>query len=190
MHQSCLATWIRVSKRLSCEVCKGGYDIPDLVLEPIHQPHPLVLRLATYPYFVFSECLLMEIAYVVSHSRSHSSVAIYNTILQSFPYILLVVIAAQAVVMWPAIAKLQDKGRYLRYMFAYHKNTLIRFPTIYYYVLTATWFILSWFFPVTSSVFFLFIISKFYELHCSLVKHINSNALHQFLTVSLNRSQE
>ena len=182
MHQSCLATWIRVSKRLNCEVCKAAYDIPDLVLEPTHRPHELVLRLATYPYFVFSECLLMYIAYVVANSRYHSSIEIYTTILYSFPYILMVVIAAQAVVMWPAIDKIRDKGRYLRYMCLEHKFPGVRFSISSYYVLATMWFLLSWIFPVISSMLFLFIISKFYEFHCALVKHINGDAVRQFLS--------
>jgi hypothetical protein len=121
----------------------------------------------------------MDIAYVAS--QSYSSVVIYNTILQSFPYILLIVMAAQAIVMWPAIAKLQDKGRYLRYMIASHKHPQTRFPIITYYVLATAWLGLSWFFPVMSSVFFLFIISKFYDFHCSLVRHINIDAVRAFL---------
>jgi hypothetical protein len=183
MHQSCLATWIRVSNRLSCEVCKAGYMIPDLVLEKTYKPHVLLLRLATYPYFVFSECLLMYIAYLSSHYRS--SMVIYNSIIYSIPYILLIVMAAQALVMGPAIAKIQDKSRYIRYMFVSHKHPLIRFPIITYYVLAVAWFGLSWISPIMSSMFFLFIISKTYDFHCLIIKHINYDALYLFLADSV-----
>ncbi len=132
----------------------------------------------------------MDLAYVASHYRS--STAIYNSIMYSIPYILLIVMAAQALVMGPAIAKIQDKGRYLRYMFVSHKHPLIRFPVITYYVLAVAWFGLSWISPIMSSMAFLFIISKSYEFHCLIVKHINNDALYRFLAdeVSLNRSQQ
>jgi hypothetical protein len=183
MHQSCLATWIRVSKRLKCEVCKAAYDIPELVLEPSHSPHPLLLRLATHPYFVFSECLLMDIAYVISHYSLYPSSVLYNAILGSIPYILLIVIATQSLVMWPAIAKIRDKGRYLRYM--NYTFPGVRFSVVSHYFLACAWFILSWIFPILSSLFFLIIISKFYKFHCALVNYINGDALHRFLANSV-----
>ena len=180
MHQSCLTTWIRVSKRLRCEVCRESYKIPDLVMESNYKPTAMVLWLATYPYFVFSESLLMYTAYVLSHASSYDS--IYITIMDAIPYSLIIVIAAQALVMGPAIAKIRDKGRYLHYMCSAKKHPITPYPLIIYHVMAGAWFGLAWIFPALSSPFFLFIISQFYDFHCSLIKHINCDALTAFLT--------
>jgi len=125
----------------------------------------------------------MDIAYVISHYSLYPSSVVYNAILGSIPYILLIVIATQAFVMWPAIAKIRNKGRYIRYM--NQKVPGARFSVASHYVLAGAWFILSWIFPFLSSLFFLLIISKFYKFHCALVNHINGDALHRFLANSV-----
>jgi hypothetical protein len=163
-------------------------------MELNYKPTAMVLWLETYPYFVFSESLLMYTAYVLSHASSYDS--IYITIMDAIPYSLIIVIAAQALVMGPAIAKIRDKGRYLHYMCSAKKHPITPYPLIIYHFMACAWFGLAWIFPTLSAPFFLFIISQFYDFHCSLIKHINCDALTAFLSDevfddnSLNRSQE
>jgi E3 ubiquitin-protein ligase DOA10 len=190
MHQRCLATWIRVSNNLRCEVCKGAYTIPELVLEPTYKPPAIVLLLATHPSFIFIESILMYIIYVCK--QNPYSPFVYTSIFSFIPYSLLLVTAGQACVMGPAIARIRDKERYLLYMCSLHYYPGTRFTVASYYMLATVWLFLSWCLPVLSSIFFLFTISNFYDYHCMIVKNINRAVTQQFIrgTVSLNRSQQ
>ena len=122
IHKRCLYTWVRISSRNDCELCKTPFIMEMIKFEKVYRPNQYILQLATRPDLIFVELLSLYFLYLqytllspkeASYSKYQH---IYNIIIrvqEQIPTLLGIVLITQGVVLVPSFQLVQRKCRYL-----------------------------------------------------------------------------
>ena len=148
IHKRCLYTWIRISLRNTCELCKTIFKMELIKFEKVYRPNLYFLQLSTRPDLIFVELLslyFLYLQYTLSYTReaSYSKYQhIYNIITrvqEQIPTLLGIVLACQGVVLVPAFQMIQQKCRYLSYIFLCRDiSGMTAYPLTYYFIISCS----------------------------------------------------
>lgn len=189
IHKQCLYTWIRISSRNTCELCKTFFTMELIKFEKVYRPNQYILQISTLPHILLIELCCFYILYlqIMQHIIAPVKVASYNkyqyvfdlitNVHEQIPTMLGLILASQGIVLVPAFYMVQRKCRYLSYIFSNRTiSGLTATPLNYYIVITCSIFI-SFYFRIGGALLSLMFISKLYDIHCKLVMQINTDLL-------------
>ena len=189
IHKQCLYTWIRISSRNTCELCKTFFTMELIKFEKVYRPNQYILQISTLPHILFIELCCFYILYlqIMQHIIAPVKVASYNkyqyvfdlitNVHEQIPTMLGLVLASQGVVLVPAFYRVQRKCRYLSYIVSNRDISGLTATPLTYYMVIACSIFMSFYFRIGGALSSVLFMSKLYDIHCKLVMQINTDLL-------------
>jgi hypothetical protein len=190
LHKSCLREWVRVSLKYQCELCQTMYITEELQLENLYEPPPHLLHICIYPHLLFLNLVSFYFAYLLYNPNESfygllgfslwKKDVFYQTIgsvFESIPYNLILTAGVQGVILGPAIGRLNNKYRYLRYCCAWERINGMQLNVYMFYVFLLIGFMMSFYYSIASSLMVLIFLSKTYYVHSQLILKINMDIM-------------
>jgi len=193
-HKRCLRKWLLVAGRSHCELCKTPYRFDMPVLEYAFEPHYMMVRFSTRPYLLFLINILLYLLYLLCKPRSfddyrHQTIEYHMFISarNAIPYSLIGLFGVQMAIFAPAMYRLHNKIRYIRYLcsFTYTPPGMRFSPGLFLSIMIGG-FATSFYIPIIGAFICLFFMTNLYPIHGLLITAINKDAFMDSLLHDLN----
>ena len=179
IHSECLGRWLEISNKTTCDICKTPYGAEEIV-GPIS---PWVLYFSQRPYWVFLALLGLVTEYhlclrttpvqlwgLVLFWRIELFIA---RIVPLIPYLLVLLLIGQAIVMASVIAAIKDRRRYIRHICSCIAPDGMKFCLPFYLSLLLGGLLISFQYPIGGTIMVVHFSSFLYDIHALTVANIN-----------------
>jgi E3 ubiquitin-protein ligase DOA10 len=185
IHGECLAKWLKISKKMECDVCHTPYGAEEIL------GSPRLLYFSQRPYWVFLALIGLVTEY---HLSLHTTpIQLWGLVLfwrfelfiekvvPTIPGLLILLLIGQAVVMAPVIAAIKNKRRYIGLVCSFTAPEGMKFCLPFYLFLLLGGLLLSFRYSIGGSIMVVHFSSFLYDIHALTVADINRQTVRAFM---------
>lgn len=167
------------------------------VLEYAFEPHYILVRFSTRPHLLFLIQILLYLLYLLCKPLAPRSLDYYQhtpieyeiliSVRNAIPYMLLALFVIQMAIFAPAMYRLHNKLRYIRYLCSFtYRPPGMRFSPGLFLSIMMGGFAASFYIPVVGAAVCLFFMTNLYPIHGLLITAINKDVFSDSLLHDLD----